>query len=461
MTKTRRRALTVALLATLVATLLTTPARATEATRTYTGTIDGAEFRVEVPARWNHTLVLYSHPYYTPQVPGGIGHAGRAETQAWLLDHGYALAASDFKGRNGFVVQDALEDQVNLLDWVDRHVGRPHRTVATGSSMGAALAIMLAERNPGRIDGVAAMCGPLDLNGTWNVSLDITFALRTLLAPDAGIDLVRPRDAAASVGALDAAVGTAVDSPQGRARVALANSFGNVDGWGSAHQPKPPTVEGQVRAMAALDQLFFVGTFGPVGRVDLERRAGGNPSFNTGVDYRRQLARSTQRDLVVQAYRDAGLDLEADLDALAAAPRIAPDPKALAWMYRYAVPRGTTPSPVLTLHNIADGADPANERWYAGQVERRGDPGSLRQLWAGRATHCAFSAAEEIVAMRALFARVATGRWPSLDPAQLNAAAGRLAEPFQRVFDFATFTDLPRPPAFTEFSPGHQPRPSH
>ncbi|MPZ81343.1 MAG: hypothetical protein GEV28_13450 [Actinophytocola sp.] len=85
----------------------------------------------------------------------------------------------------------------------------------------------------------------------------------------------------------------------------------------------------------------------------------------------------------------------------------------------------------------------------------------LRQLWAGRATHCAFSAAEEIVLMRALFERVETGRWPSLRPERLNAAAGRFAEPFQKVFDFATFQDLPQPPSFTELRPGHLPRPSY
>ncbi len=326
--------------------------------------------------------------------------------------------------------------------------------------MGAAIAIMLAERHPRRIDGVAAMCGPLDLNGAWNQSLDVTFGLRTLLAPDAGIDLVRPRDAAASVAALDAAVTEAVETPAGRARVALASSFGNVDGWNSAHEPRPTGVEEQIRAMAALDQVLHVGTFGPGGRVDLERRAGGNPSFTVGVNYRQQLARSTQRDLVRRAYRDAGLDLEADLDALARAPRIAPDPEALASLYRFAVPRGTTPAPVVTLHNDADGAEPGHERWYADRVARHGDGDRLRQLWVGRATHCALSAAEEITMMRTLFERLDTGRWPSTEPARLNAAAGLFDEPLHQVFDFATFEDAARPPAFTAFTPGPLLRPS-
>lgn len=459
MPKTRWGVLSLA----LVAGLLSAPATAaaTETGRhTYTGTIDGAEFKVETPRRWNGTLVLYSHPYYSPEVPDGIGHANRAETQDWLLAHGYALAASDFKGRNGFAVEDALTDQVALLDWFTQHVGKPRRTVATGSSMGAAISLLLAERNPRRIDGVAAMCGPLDLNGTWNVSLDITFAIRTLLAPGQDIDLVRPTDPAGSVQALTAAVEQAKATPQGRARIALASSFGNLDGWNSAHQPKPAGLAEQIVDQAVIDQLIFIGAFGPAGRVDLERRAGGNPSWNVGVDYGRQLAKSNQQELVRDAYQEAGLDLNADLAALASAPRITPDPKAVAWMYRYAVPRGTNPAPVVTLHNVADAADPAYERWYAGQVAKHGDPSRLRQLYAGRATHCAFSAAEEIVAMRALFQRMDSGQWPDTSPDRLNAAAGEFAEPYQKVLDFATFQDLPQPPAFTRFSPPTPLRPS-
>lgn len=59
-------------------------------------------------------------------------------------------------------------------------------------------------------------------------------------------------------------------------------------------------------------------TWGQV-RADLERRAGGNPSWNVGVDYGRQLAHSPNRDLVRRAYREAGLSLHADLHRLAAA----------------------------------------------------------------------------------------------------------------------------------------------
>ena len=45
--------------------------------QTYTGVIDGAEFKVETPERWNGTLLIFSHPYYPagmPVFPPGHGN---------------------------------------------------------------------------------------------------------------------------------------------------------------------------------------------------------------------------------------------------------------------------------------------------------------------------------------------------------------------------------------------------
>ncbi|MFC5265852.1 alpha/beta hydrolase family protein [Kribbella qitaiheensis] len=429
--------------------------------QTYTGVIDGAEFKVETPERWNGTLLIFSHPYYPADMPVfPPGHGNRDDSQTWLLEQGYALAASDFKGRTGFVVKEAVEDQIGVLDWFEDHVGKPRRTVATGSSGGGAISLLLAERYPRRIDGVLAMCAPIDLYGQMNQSLDINFALKMLLAPGADIDLVRAKDPAESVRRLQAVLAEAAEARAGRARIALASSFGNVTGWNSAHDPMPDSVEGQARALAQLHQFGTIGVFGAVGQADLSEHAGGNPSYNVGVDYRRQLAKSDQQDFVRKAYREAGIDLDKDLARLAAAPRISPDPAAKRWMQQYAVPRGTTPSPVVTLHNTVDVAVADHEHWYAGQVREHGDPGRVRQLFAERATHCAFSVAEEAVALRTLLTRIDTGRWPSTDPARLNGAAAALGETWSKVFDFAAGGDAVRPPAFTAFRPNPLLRPS-
>jgi len=205
----------------------------------------------------------------------------------------------------------------------------------------------------------------------------------------------------------------------------------------------------------------YTAGVGPIGRLDLETRAGGNPSWNVGIDYTRQLARSEYRDLVVQAYARAGLDLNADLAELAAAPRIAPDPKAVKYMYNYGVPRATTPAPTINLHNTHDGGALVDQtRWYADQVERFGDPRKLRQVYVNRGNHCAFSAAEEITALRAVERRVRTGQWPDTRPGALNRAAAGFAPEYHNVLDLFNQQTRAMPPAFVEFEPPTFLRPS-
>lgn len=436
----------------LVAVLGTT-ANAGSGRHTYTGTIGGAEYKVETPERWNGTLLIYSHPYYPAGMPEfPPGHGNRVDSETWLLEQGYALAASDFKGRTGFLVKEAVRDQIGVLDWFESHIGKPRRTVATGSSGGGAISLLLAEKYPQRIDGVLAMCAPIDLYGQMNLSLDINFALKTLLGAK-DVELVNAKDPAGSVQRLQQVMTEQVETAQGRARIALASAFGNVAGWNSAHDPKPVSIEDQARALYQIHLYGAVGVFGAVGQADLAEHAGGNPSYNIGVDYARQLAKSDQLAFVRKAYREAGLDLGKDLARLAAAPRISPDLQARQWMLRHAVPRGTTPSPVVTLHNTADLAVPDHERWYATQVRQHGDPANLRQLFVARATHCAFTVAEEAVALQTLLARIDTGHWPTTDPARLNAKATALGEPWSKVYDFATDTDAIQPPAFTAYQP--------
>ena len=194
--------------------------------------------------------------------------------------------------------------------------------------------------------------------------------------------------------------------------------------------------------------------------VDLERAAGGNPSWNVGIDYRRQLARSARRSSSATRTATPGSTCVTTCVRLAVAPRIAADPRAVEFMYRYGVPRGRTPAPILTMHTTGDGgASPDQERWYAEQVRRAGDPRRLRQLYVERGQHCSFNAAEEIVALRTLLARIETGRWPDTSPARTNQDAA-LGDGYRLVLDFGSFTEGPMEPAFTRFSPPPFLRPS-
>jgi hypothetical protein len=111
----------------------------------------------------------------------------------------------------------------------------------------------------------------------------------------------------------------------------------------------------------------------------------------------------------------------------------------------------------VTLHNPADGGAVADQvGWYAGLTDDR----QVRHLWSDRGNHCAFSAAEEITALRALEQRIDTHRWPDTSPAALNTSANRFAPAYHVVKDIVTWADKEMRPAFVRFAPAAFQRPS-
>lgn len=413
----------------------------------HTGQIDGAEYRVEVPSRWNGTLLLYSHGTYPAGYTPPIEMASRPAARTELLDRGYALAASRYRVPHGHSVPDALRDQPALVSWFSRAVGRPKRVIAWGSSLGGLTSVLLGER--GRFDGVLAMCGALGgAVQRSNQLLDLGFVVRTLLAPS--LELVRISDAPANETRAVAAIDSALGSGIGRARLALANAVAGIPAWSRVHEPRPVEVVEAVTQAAVHDRTLARSLAWGSGRVDIETRAGGNPSWNTGVDYRRLLERSSGRDLVLAAYRDAGVALEDDLALLAAAPRVAADASAVRWLREFGDPSGRPRSPVVTLHALGDPTAVEHAGAYRGR--------DVRQLFVDRAGHCMHTAAEELVALRVLEDRISTGRWQAAD---VNALAGQYGPEMRVLQDWTTTPPREETvaPGFVTHHPGQFPRP--
>src|SRR5262249_39765178 len=157
-------------------------------------------------------------------------------------------------------------------------------------------------------------------------------------------------------------------------------------------------------------------------------RAGGNPSSNTGVDYRRQLRRSGARREVRALYDAAGLSLDQDLATLAAAPRISADPAARDYLDPYiTLDRRLGGGPGPPMHALGDGVVVVqSERAYRDAVAAAGDRNLLRQVYVHRAGHCSFTSAEMIAAFQALVHRIDTGTWGDLKPGTLNQEAAAL-----------------------------------
>jgi len=429
-------------------------ARAQTGVTPYVGSLaDGATYLIEVPANWNGTLFLYSHGYVNPGAANPALDVGDPVTRFFMLSSGYALAGSSY-ATTGWAIQQALPDQIAVLDLFNQLVKRPKRTIAWGHSLGGIITAGLIQNYPDRFVAAQPMCGVLSGGvATWNTALDSEFAFKTLLAPGTGLQVVNIANPTENFELSEEILAEAQATPQGRARIALGAALADTPGWFTPLSPEPAPTDyaGQEANQFLWDQQVdfpFVFAF----RHELELRAQGNVSWNTGVDYRHQLERSIGRDEVVALYQQAGLDLDADLQTLNDAARISADPQAVKYLEQNIIFDGRIHIPVLTLHTKGDGLVVVqNESAYKKVVDERGNGEFLRRTFIDRAGHCAFTPAETIADVLTLIDRLDTGRWHDVKPTDLNNAANALGPAFN-VFAGAQGV-VATPPAFIEFHP--------
>ncbi len=409
---------------------VTSHASPAAAVTTLTGTFrDGATYKIEVPPDWNGTLFLYSHGYVTPGSANPATDVGDPVTGAWLLGNGYALAGSSYAS-TGWAIQQALPDQIHTLNVFDRKIGKPAQTIAWGHSLGGIITAGLIQTYPSRFNAALPMCGVLSGGvATWNTALDAEFAFQQLIDPSVQVvNITIPStDPTANLTNAEQAAAAAQATAQGRARLALVAALGDTPGWYTPLSAEPAATDFaaqeanqyQWAAQVTFPFVFFL-------RAELEARADGNVSWNTGVNYFSDLAKSADFREVRALYQAAGLSLRGDLQTLNNATRISADPSAVAYLTRYITFNGELSMPVLTMHTTGDGlVVPENEQAYGSVVGRAGDSQLLRQIFVSRAGHCAFTPAETIIAAQTLLNRLATGHWngQALQPASLNTAA--------------------------------------
>lgn len=423
---------------------------------------DGATYLIEVPANWNGTLFLYSHGYVPPGSPNPAQDVAISDpaTRFFLLSSGFALAGSSY-ATTGWAIEQALPDQIAVLDIFTKNVGAPKRTIAWGHSLGGMITAGLIQRHPDRFDAALPMCGVLSGGvATWNTALDSAFAFKTLLAPGSGLQLVNITNPLANLHLAEQMLVVAQATPQGRARLALASALGDTPGWFDPLSPEPAPTDfnGQEMNQFLWDQQVdfpFVFAF----RAELEARAQGNPSWNTGVDYRRQFEHSIDAAEVRALYEQAGLDLEADLRTLNEAARISANSPSVEYLEKNIIYNGEIHIPVLTLHTTGDGLVVVqNESAYRQVVNEEGNGALLRRTFVSRAGHCTFTPAETIAAVQTLLDRLDTGRWHDVDAADLNRAAAALGPNFN-IFVNRQGMIVPVPPAFADFKPSRYLRP--
>ncbi|MEU4510897.1 hypothetical protein AB0G05_15500 [Nonomuraea wenchangensis] len=414
------------------------------------GTLDdGTPYEFVVPARWNGAVVV------------ALDFAGSGRNEpltARLLADGVARGGTS-RAITGWDIRSAIDNQAEALARFEDAYGPARYAIDSGTSMGGFVAAGVAQVHPGTFDAAVPMCGGLGGSvGQWNQKLDTVFVLERLVAP--GLPVVDiPEDVDSARKAWIDALAAAQRTPAGRARIALAAAVGQLPAWGrnpDGSAPPPPD-RGNADALQQGAYLALAG--GPlpyVGQAMSSRRqimgvVGGNPSWNTGVDYDKQLslADPALRRAVRDLYKAAGLDLAADLSNLAAAPRIAADPDAVERFSRGIVLNGDLRIPVLTVSGIGDQISTvAQQRSYEENVRRAGAGSLLRQTYTETVGHCDFSPAEQEAALLTMLDRLRSGHWPATSAPAMNARAAALAaDPAPRYVPFT-------PPRFNRPYPG-------
>ena len=393
---------------------------------------DGTPYLMRVPPNWNGTLIRDLD--YAP----GASHP----RWAYLLERGFALAGTG-RHRLRLFQYDPAREIANLdrvLELFDRRFRRPSRVIQYGCSGGGAVGLFIAEDFSSRVDGVIAKAAHIPV---WqmNTFLDGWFVLKALLAPELPIvDL--PVEASGGVdhgtegdipGAWRRAIDAAQQTPEGRARIALAFTIGQWPVWAGHRLTPQPSLDDVEAVQHSMYHTLFHNADNPGGeaRIRKEMAASGQQlSWNTGVDYREFFDNGNEslKRAVRQLYEEAGLSLEADLARVNGFPRVASSPYALEWWNTPGrTAKGNPRIPLLRLHEIGDQQVPLSLVEGYGDLIRANRKDDLYRLAiVNSPAHCNYTVAETAVAIDVMMRRLDTGRWDSTEPAHLNALAKSL-----------------------------------
>ncbi len=138
-------------------------------TSRWAGVLNGAMYRVEVPANWNGKLVMYAHGY---RGTGAALSVSDPSIRRYLVQNGYAWAASSYS-KNYYDVRAGVEDtnalalEFNKIAAANsRPLTEPTRIYITGHSMGGHITAAAIEdeayataNHKVKYNGAVPMCG--------------------------------------------------------------------------------------------------------------------------------------------------------------------------------------------------------------------------------------------------------------------------------------------------------------
>jgi len=336
-----------------------------------TGMLEGATYRIDIPLKWNHDLVVYYHGYaVTPvQLPAGEPIAPQLKQ---LVDRGYAVIQSAYS-QTGWAVEQGYADSERLrTHFVEKH-GKPHTTFAAGMSMGGALTVMALEGAPQIYAGGLSLCGAIEPTDRL---VQYDFALRAAFDfyfPDLLGPLVPVPADFMPTQAIERKVAAALQSkPQAAATLLRV--------WG-------------VGDLATLAPIIAFNTYEIA---ELQWRTHGNPFANADT-----------------IYTGSGDDYALNQGV----KRYHADASAAAYVSRWYTSSGKLTRPLLALHDTADPLVPASSAAeYALLARREGHAEQFVQQFVNKEGHCVFTPQEIGRAFDQLVDWVHNGKRPPSGP---------------------------------------------
>jgi pimeloyl-ACP methyl ester carboxylesterase len=327
------------------------------------GEIAGAPFRIDIPAEWNGSLLMYAHGYAISGRPPAYNEMMTTVGN----ELGYAVAQSLYS-RQGWAAREGILDTEALRRYVVDTYGATSPVIVAGHSQGGWITFKTIETYPEVYDGALSMCGSSE--PALRFFKERVFDMRLLF------DYYFP-----------GLPGSVVEFPDG------AQTLGKVATKAAELIKADPEGAEKFIQMVNLPTVQSIpGVIGFWSEIlrEMQERTGGNAFDNRDTIY-------------------AGSDDDAKLNR--EIPRHAADSGAQEYMRQWATITGEIRDPVIVLHTLVDELVPVEATAHYDTLTNLAETSDLYvQLHVAREGHCRFTEDETSEALRRLTEWVTTGK---------------------------------------------------
>jgi pimeloyl-ACP methyl ester carboxylesterase len=359
-----------------------------------TGTDDrGSKYEIRMPAKFNGTMMLYSHGIRYPFALPALGLtyndapdiAPSEEVGEQLLSQGFALAGAGVQVQ-GWNQTEQVYASLFVNNAARTQFPAINKVVAWGQSLGALSTQAMVEQYPGLFDAVGPLCLADSASAQLTGFLDFIWGLKTFFDPtikgsgysagQAGLTELQT-DIGKAVAIFTFLSNEFTVNPLTPAWPATSTATALMSGistqsksFDSSSGPVGPleTAFGGLLSpvLAILENGSEAAVLGFIANYDLERRAGGRFYDNTNTDYIARLGADAEIFTSGLSGASKGLaGFGAYLNKLnPAAPRVKADPDALARHNQLYQIQGKITAPTVTITALADHITPPGATQY-------------------------------------------------------------------------------------------------